>query len=432
MTNTGLPGRVDKQSFGGTPVTMVRYNKGDGVTEGKCRTQLNSWIVPSRTHNRWELEVAFGKADGVNDWTLTPSGQSPVLVWQLHSMTQGNPVLAIVVDTDSNDPTKLMLSLMQRSGTQKFPVAISVVNGIPRNTMVPIVIDAFMDERETAAGGKGLVQFWVNNVMVADKTGPTRDAGAGENYWSTNTYLFTEAAPYPNTRATFWKTARMLVFAPGVNSPVGTTTTPTGTTSTSDTTVPSAPANFAATAPDSTKVNLSWSASTDNVGVAKYRILRNDTEIMRENVTSFVDTAVVAGTTYNYKIQAIDAAGNFSAGSTASATVPAAAPALSDVIVTGISYANGIFTSTVKNQGTAATPAGVTIGVAYSVDGTFRTWGAVTGPLAAGASITIGTKGGAYTIPKGTHTVTAFVDDINRFKESNETNNKLSKAVTIP
>ena len=110
----------------------------------------------------------------------------------------------------------------------------------------------------------------------------------------------------------------------------------------------------------------------------------------------------------------------------------APAPALPDVIVTSLSYASGIFTSTVKNQGGAATPAGIAIGVAYSVDGVYRTWGGVTGPLAAGASVTIGTNGGPYTIPNGSHTIMAFVDDENRFAESDESNNQLSRPITIP
>src|SRR5207249_11423451 len=84
-----------------------------------------------------------------------------------------------------------------------------------------------------------------------------------------------------------------------------------------------------------------------------------------------------------------------------------------------------------KNQGTAATPAGVDIGVAYSVDGVYGTWGSVSGPLAAGASVTIGTNGGPYIILNGTHTITAYVDDVNRFAESDETNNQLSQPITV-
>jgi hypothetical protein len=106
-------------------------------------------------------------------------------------------------------------------------------------------------------------------------------------------------------------------------------------------------------------------------------------------------------------------------------------PALPDVIVTSVSYANGLFTSTVKNQGTTATPTGTLIGVSYRVDGVKQTCGAVKGPLAAGASVTIGSNCNAYTIPTGTHTITVKADDINRFAESDETNNQLSQSITV-
>ena len=104
---------------------------------------------------------------------------------------------------------------------------------------------------------------------------------------------------------------------------------------------------------------------------------------------------------------------------------------LPDVVVTSLSYASGVFTSTVKNQGTVATPSGIFIGVGYSVDGVYRTWGGSSTPLAAGASVTIGTDGGPYTIPTGTHTIMAYVDDVNRFAESDETNNQLSQSITV-
>lgn len=106
-----------------------------------------------------------------------------------------------------------------------------------------------------------------------------------------------------------------------------------------------------------------------------------------------------------------------------------------DVIVTSVSYnsATGLFTCVVKNQGTAATPAGVPVGVGYSSDGVYRTYGFLQGTLAAGASVTIGTTGAAYTItPAGPHTITAFVDDVDRFPESNEDNNTLTQPITVP
>jgi hypothetical protein len=100
-----------------------------------------------------------------------------------------------------------------------------------------------------------------------------------------------------------------------------------------------------------------------------------------------------------------------------------------DVVVTSLAYANGKFTSIVKNIGDEPTPPGIVIGVRYSVDGTAKTWGSINGPLAAGASVTIGTNGVSYTIPAGTHTITAWADDVNRFAEYDENNNKFSKSI---
>jgi subtilase family serine protease len=103
---------------------------------------------------------------------------------------------------------------------------------------------------------------------------------------------------------------------------------------------------------------------------------------------------------------------------------------LPDVIVTSLNYNQTThnFTAVVKNQGTVAIPAGIFIGVGYSVDGLHKTWGIVKGPLAAGASVTIGTNTGStagpYTIASGTHSIKAWVDDVNRFAETNENINK--------
>ncbi len=109
-----------------------------------------------------------------------------------------------------------------------------------------------------------------------------------------------------------------------------------------------------------------------------------------------------------------------------------------DVTVTSLTYneTTHTFTAVVKNQGTVATPANTVIGVGYSVNGLQKTWGKSDAPLAAGASVTIGTNltgtgAGPYTIPNGTHTIKAWVDDVNRFAETNENNNQLTKQITI-
>ena len=96
------------------------------------------------------------------------------------------------------------------------------------------------------------------------------------------------------------------------------------TASAPDTTPPSQPTGFTATAAGSTGANLSWIASTDNVRVTGYIVRRNGTQIATPTATSYADTGLSAATTYTYTVAARDAAGNVS--SAASATVTTAPP----------------------------------------------------------------------------------------------------------
>ena len=85
--------------------------------------------------------------------------------------------------------------------------------------------------------------------------------------------------------------------------------------STTDTTPPSVPAGLVGTAISSSQINLSWTASTDNVGVTGYNVYRGGTKIGTSGTTSYSDTGLTASTTYTYTVAAYDAAGNTSAQS---------------------------------------------------------------------------------------------------------------------
>ncbi|HUC20914.1 MAG TPA: DUF4082 domain-containing protein, partial [Candidatus Polarisedimenticolaceae bacterium] len=92
-----------------------------------------------------------------------------------------------------------------------------------------------------------------------------------------------------------------------------------------DTEVPSAPSNLAAQE-YMTQANLSWSASTDNIGVTGYQVYRGGTLIATTTATTYVDTGVVPGVSYSYTVKAIDEAENLSAvSSAASVTIPISA-----------------------------------------------------------------------------------------------------------
>jgi chitodextrinase len=93
-----------------------------------------------------------------------------------------------------------------------------------------------------------------------------------------------------------------------------------------DTTPPTNPTLLSATAKKPAEVDLAWSASTDNVGVAGYQILRNGSIVtsVAGGILSYADTTVSANTTYSYSIKAYDAAGNYSnASNSIQVTTPA-------------------------------------------------------------------------------------------------------------
>jgi chitodextrinase len=79
-----------------------------------------------------------------------------------------------------------------------------------------------------------------------------------------------------------------------------------------DTTAPCAPGNLTATQPSSTKVALSWTAATDNVGVYAYDVYRNDQYLatVPSTVTAYTDPTVIAGAGYTFRVAARDLAGN--------------------------------------------------------------------------------------------------------------------------
>jgi len=78
---------------------------------------------------------------------------------------------------------------------------------------------------------------------------------------------------------------------------------------------PSVPAGLTATATSTSQINLSWLASTDNVGVTGYIIYRNGTQITNITGASYQNTGLSTNTTYSYTVAAHDAAGNVSAQS---------------------------------------------------------------------------------------------------------------------
>ncbi len=130
-------------------------------------------------------------------------------------------------------------------------------------------------------------------------------------------------------------------------------------TPTVDSTPPTAPSSLVATASSSTQIGLTWSASTDNVGVAGYRVERctgasctSFTQIgTTTGATTFSDSGLTASTSYSYRVRATDAAGNLSVFSNISSATTSSSGASN--ITVSISPKRGGLTVTQTHSFTA-------------------------------------------------------------------------------
>lgn len=108
-----------------------------------------------------------------------------------------------------------------------------------------------------------------------------------------------------------------------------------------DTTPPTTPTNLSGSATGANSIALTWTASTDSggSGLAGYRIERcqgigcsSFVQVGTPVANSFSDSGLVQGTTYSYRVRAIDGAGNLS-GYSNIASIALAAPPCTDPCV---------------------------------------------------------------------------------------------------
>ncbi len=161
--------------------------------------------------------------------------------------------------------------------------------------------------------------FTTDNVgVVGDyfvRDGVTIGVNTAPNF--TGSFIDTHALP--NTTYSYQCMAFDAAGNVSALSPPTTFTTPDGDGNPPppDASAPSAPSNLTGTLSGATQVNLSWTASTDNVGVDHYDVWRNNAKVttVAGTTTSYGDTNLNGGSNYSYYVYAYDKAGNKSAKS---------------------------------------------------------------------------------------------------------------------
>jgi fibronectin type 3 domain-containing protein len=182
----------------------------------------------------------------------------------------------------------------------------------------------------TDTGGPGLAGYYVI------RTQGTTSTTLGQV--NSTTYKYIDTTALANTLYTYTVEAFDSATPPDVSSGASAIVT---TPNPPDTTPPTHPTNLTAIAASSTQINLSWTASTDSIGVAGYYIYRavgassaasSYTKIGTSSTNSYGDTGLTASTTYSYYVVAVDSAGNKSpVSATVSATTQAVATATATV-----------------------------------------------------------------------------------------------------
>ena len=201
------------------------------------------------------------------------------------------------------------------------------------NKTVPVPMDQwFLQEIyiHRSSGSDGRFFWAVNGQKLIDRYG--NNYGVDGEQINCLMYNITYGSLYPQSQMIddleVWNVPPCTTLPCGSGGSTG-GTAPTAPTA--DAQAPTVPANLTATRASGSQIDLAWGASTDNVGVAGYRIYRNGgaTPVGTVATTRYQDTGLAGSTAYSYTVAAFDAAGNVSAkSSAASATTDVAAVSL--------------------------------------------------------------------------------------------------------
>ncbi|MHB8710434.1 MAG: fibronectin type III domain-containing protein [Minisyncoccota bacterium] len=248
-------------------------------------------VSASASDNIGVVGVQF-KLDGANlgmEDTTSPYSTS----WNTTSATNGTHTLtAVTRDAAGNTTTS-------------SSVTVTVSNSTPDTTKptIAILLPTTASTYATAIGTVTIIGTASDNVGVTQVTWSNSAGGSGTASGTTN-WSTSPISLQSGTNA-ITVTAKDAAGNPGTD-----TITITYTPPTIDTIPPSTPANLSGSAPGTSEVDLSWAASTDNVGVTGYKIYRSGTQIATTNTPSYSDLNLSPFTTYTYTIAAYDAAGN--------------------------------------------------------------------------------------------------------------------------
>lgn len=316
-----------KVSVSGTSVTVTPVNASAGTFDAQSYNFAPDSTPPSAPGS---LTATNSSTKNVLTWTAA-SDNIGVAAYDVYRsgtyLGTVAPAVTSYTDKTATAGTGYTYQVAARDLAGNTTSASVNVNGGSSDSSPPTAPGGLT---ATATGPTTVALSWqasTDNVGVAGYT--ISRAGIAIATVDGSTTSYADSGLIPGTAYTYTVTA---FDAAGNVSPSSNQAT---ATTAADTTPPSAPGTPVATTVTSSQVGLSWTASTDNVGVVGYRVVRNGSVIATVAGTTYTDSTVSASTGYTYQITAYDAAGNTATSGTLSVITPAPGTLFSDGFETG-------------------------------------------------------------------------------------------------
>lgn len=326
VASGGVVGNLTVKDQSGTQDNFNKYVEFDTVSTGYAgyrQYQVPTSIAPSSVTGISVAANYRGPSNSEQAWTwslynfstsawTTIGTNSGATSWTWKSFTFASPASAASYVSSAG---LVRVQLSAANGVDNALLdyeAITVVSGSapPADTTAPSVPTGLNSPSKTATSVSLAWAASTDNVGVTgyDVYRGTTLVGTVAGTSTTVTGLTA------NTAYSFTVKARDAAGnISAASSPLSVTTSAAA----GDTTAPSTPTGLASPSKTSTSVSLSWTASTDNVGVTGYEVFVNGSATAATTVTTTSATVsgLAASTAYSFTVKAKDAAGNRSAAS---------------------------------------------------------------------------------------------------------------------
>jgi len=305
------------------------------------------------------IALSGSAAEQADEFQLTLQSQNSTTYTFSYPAQSGYGYLYFTKDTAAsnwelvsrtNDATKTTIKFSKGAADYKVSTIVEGASGRYVQAPPPPVVPAPTNFRTTAQTQTSITVVWDsvtgatnyrvyrNNVMIGQGAGSN---GGYSDAWQDNGLTCGTTYNYAVEAQKGTDTSNQSTLSAS-----------TSACSTADSQAPTAPSNVAVSNVTQNSADVSWNASTDNVGVDHYNMVRNGTVVGTDNTSPFSFTGLACNTGYILGVQAEDAAGNKSAVTGANMTTSSCSTGGNVVEV------SGTITASALNTQLAAAPAG--------------------------------------------------------------------------